>query len=84
MRVLSLVEAGLRSGVWRIADFTILLQQLPAQQADALLAIATGVGKDLIRAEKVKDFGLSQANAQTIPRAHGIEPITAVQSESSL
>ena len=40
--------------------------------------------KDLIRAGKVKHFGLSEAAAKTIRRAHAVQPITAVQSEYSL
>jgi aryl-alcohol dehydrogenase-like predicted oxidoreductase len=43
-----------------------------------------GAVKDLIRAGKVKHFGLSEAGAQTIRRAHAIQPVTAVQSEYSL
>jgi aryl-alcohol dehydrogenase-like predicted oxidoreductase len=40
--------------------------------------------KDLIQAGKVKHFGLSEASAQTIRRAHAVQPVTAVQSEYSL
>jgi aryl-alcohol dehydrogenase-like predicted oxidoreductase len=43
-----------------------------------------GAVKDLIQAGKVKHFGLSEAGAQTIRRAHAIQPVTAVQSEYSL
>ena len=43
-----------------------------------------GAVKDLIKAGKVKHFGLSEAGAQTIRRAHNVLPITAVQSEYSL
>jgi len=43
-----------------------------------------GAVKDLIQAGKVKHFGLSEASAQTIRRAHAIQPITAIQSEYSL
>jgi aryl-alcohol dehydrogenase-like predicted oxidoreductase len=43
-----------------------------------------GAVKDLIRAGKVKHFGLSEAGAQTIRRAHAVQPVTAVQSEYSL
>jgi aryl-alcohol dehydrogenase-like predicted oxidoreductase len=43
-----------------------------------------GVVKDLIREGKVKHFGLSEAGAQTIRRAHTVQPVTAVQSEYSL
>jgi aryl-alcohol dehydrogenase-like predicted oxidoreductase len=43
-----------------------------------------GAVKDLIRAGKVKHFGLSEAGTQTIRRAHAVQPVTAVQSEYSL
>lgn len=43
-----------------------------------------GTVKDLIQAGKVKHFGLSEAGAQTIRRAHAVQPVTAVQSEYSL
>jgi aryl-alcohol dehydrogenase-like predicted oxidoreductase len=40
--------------------------------------------KDLIRQGKVKHFGLSEAGAQTIRRAHAVQPVAALQSEYSL
>ena len=40
--------------------------------------------KDLIRQGKVKHFGLCEVSAQTIRRAHAVQPLTAVQSEYSL
>jgi aryl-alcohol dehydrogenase-like predicted oxidoreductase len=43
-----------------------------------------GTVKDLIREGKVKHFGLSEAAAQTIRRAHAVQPVTALQSEYSL
>jgi aryl-alcohol dehydrogenase-like predicted oxidoreductase len=43
-----------------------------------------GVMKDLIAEGKVKHFGLSEAGAKTIRRAHAVQPVTAVQSEYSL
>ena len=43
-----------------------------------------GAVKDLIWEGKVKHFGLSEAGAQTIRRAHAIQPVTALQSEYSL
>jgi aryl-alcohol dehydrogenase-like predicted oxidoreductase len=43
-----------------------------------------GTVKDLIKAGKVKHFGLSEAGAKTIRRAHGVQPVTALQSEYSL
>ena len=43
-----------------------------------------GAVKDLIQQGKVKYFGLSEAGAQTIRRAHAVQPVTALQSEYSL
>ncbi len=43
-----------------------------------------GAIRDLIREGKVKHFGLSEASAGTIRRAHAVQPVTAVQSEYSL
>jgi len=43
-----------------------------------------GTVKDLIQQGKVKHFGMSEAAARTIRRAHAVQPVTAVQSEYSL
>ena len=43
-----------------------------------------GAVKDLIAAGKVKHFGLSEAGADTIRRAHAVQPVAALQSEYSL
>lgn len=43
-----------------------------------------GTVKDLIQQGKVKHFGLSEAGAKTIRRAHAIQPVAALQSEYSL
>ena len=43
-----------------------------------------GAVKDLIRAGKVRHFGLSEASVATVRRAHAVQPVTALQSEYSL
>lgn len=43
-----------------------------------------GTVKELIQDGKVKHFGMSEASAETIRRAHAVQPVTAVQSEYSL
>jgi aryl-alcohol dehydrogenase-like predicted oxidoreductase len=43
-----------------------------------------GAVRDLIAAGKVKHFGLSEPGAQTIRRAHAVQPVTAIQNEYSL
>jgi aryl-alcohol dehydrogenase-like predicted oxidoreductase len=51
---------------------------------DVPIEDVAGAVKDLIGAGKVKHFGLSEAGAQTIRRAHAVQPVAAVQSEYSL
>jgi aryl-alcohol dehydrogenase-like predicted oxidoreductase len=51
---------------------------------DVPIEDVAGAVKDLTREGKVKHFGLSEAGAQTIRRAHAVQPVTAVQSEYSL
>jgi aryl-alcohol dehydrogenase-like predicted oxidoreductase len=43
-----------------------------------------GAVKELIQAGKVKHFGLSESDADTIRRAHAVQPVTAIQSEYSI
>ena|SRR5579863_6291144 len=51
---------------------------------DVPIEDVAGAVKELIAAGKVKHFGLSEAGAQTIRRAHKVQPVTALQSEYSL
>ena len=51
---------------------------------DTPIEDVAGAVKDLIQEGKVKHFGLSEAGAGTIRRAHAVQPVTAVQSEYSL
>jgi aryl-alcohol dehydrogenase-like predicted oxidoreductase len=51
---------------------------------DVPIEDVAGAVKDLIQQGKVKHFGLSEAAAKTIRRAHAVQPVTAVQSEYSL
>ncbi len=51
---------------------------------DVPIEDVAGAIKDLIQAGKVKYFGLSEAGANTIRRAHAVQPIAAVQSEYSI
>src|SRR5579883_473500 len=51
---------------------------------DVPIEDVAGAVKELIQQGKVKHFGLSEAGAQTIRRAHAVQPVTAVQSEYSL
>src|SRR5213080_2015619 len=51
---------------------------------DVPIEDVAGAVKELIEEGKVKHFGLSEAGAQTIRRAHAVQPVTAIQSEYSL
>ena len=51
---------------------------------DVPIEEVAGAVKELIQEGKVKHFGLSEAGAQTIRRAHAVQPVTAIQSEYSL
>jgi aryl-alcohol dehydrogenase-like predicted oxidoreductase len=51
--------------------------QVPIEDVAAIV-------KDLIREGKVLHFGLSEASARTIRRAHAVQPVTAIQTEYSL
>ena len=74
------VEASLR----RLrTDRIDLLYQHRVDPAVPIEDVA-GAVKELIRAGKVKHFGLSEAGVQTIRRAHAVQPVAALQSEYSL
>jgi aryl-alcohol dehydrogenase-like predicted oxidoreductase len=51
---------------------------------DVPIEDVAGAVKELIQAGKVKHFGLSEAGAEIIRRAHAVQPVTAVQSEYSI
>ena len=78
--VRQVVDASLR----RLGMETIdLLYQHRVDPAVPIEDVA-GVVKDLIAQGKVRHFGLSEAAAATIRRAHAVQPVTAIQSEYSL
>lgn len=68
-------------GVFRSITSTWFISTVSIRTADGRCA---GTVKELIQAGKVKYFGLSEADATSIRRAHAIQPITALQSEYSL
>ena len=75
-----MTEASLK----RLRIETIDLYYQHRVDPDVPIEDVAGAVKDLIQAGKVKHFGLSEAAAQTIRRAHAVQPVTAVQSEYSL
>jgi len=64
-------------------DHIDLLYQHRVDPAVPIEDVAGTVG-ELIRAGKVRHFGMSEADAATIRRAHAVQPVTALQSEYSL
>jgi aryl-alcohol dehydrogenase-like predicted oxidoreductase len=74
------VEGSLR----RLRVETIDLLYQHRVDPDVPIEDVAGAVKELIQAGKVKHFGLSEAGAQTIRRAHAVQPVAAVQSEYSL
>src|SRR5256886_4148035 len=73
-------EASLK----RLRSDTIDLFYQHRVDPDVPIEDVAGAMKELIRAGKVKHFGLSEAGVQTIRRAHAVQPVTALQSEYSL
>jgi aryl-alcohol dehydrogenase-like predicted oxidoreductase len=74
------VEASLK----RLRSDTIDLLYQHRVDPEVPIEEVAGAVKDLIQAGKVRHFGLSEAGAQTIRRAHAVQPVTALQSEYSL
>ena len=64
-------------------DFIDLLYQHRVDPNVPIEDVA-GAVKELVREGKVRHFGLSEAGAKTIRRAHAVQPVTALQSEYSL
>ena len=64
-------------------DFIDLLYQHRVDP-DVPIEDVAGAVKELVNQGKVKHFGLSEAGAETIRRAHAVLPVTAIQSEYSL
>ena len=73
-------EASLRR--LRVEAIDLFYQHRP--DPDVPMEDVAGAVKDLIQAGKVRHFGLSEANAEQIRRAHAVQPVTALQSEYSL
>ncbi len=79
-RIRAVVEQSLK----RLkTDYIDLLYQHRVDPNVPMEAVA-GTVKDLIQEGKVKHFGLSEAGAEAIRKAHAVQPVTALQSEYSL
>ncbi len=79
-RIKRVVEASLK----RLKTDVIDLLYQHRVDPNVPIEDVAGTVKELIQAGKVKHFGMSEAGAQTIRRAHKVQPVTALQSEYSL
>ena len=79
-RIRQVCEASLKRLRTDVID--LFYQHRPDPQVP--IEDVAGTVKDLIAQGKVRHFGLSEANAETIRRAHAVQPVAALQSEYSL
>jgi aryl-alcohol dehydrogenase-like predicted oxidoreductase len=78
------IKAAADASLKRLRIETIDLYYQHRVNPDVPIEDVAGAVKELIQQGKVKHFGLSEAAAATIRRAHAVQPVTAVQSEYSL
>jgi aryl-alcohol dehydrogenase-like predicted oxidoreductase len=78
------IKQGVERSLKRLRVDTIELFYQHRVDPKVPIEETAGAVKDLIQEGKVKHFGMSEAAAQTIRRAHAVQPVTAVQSEYSL
>jgi aryl-alcohol dehydrogenase-like predicted oxidoreductase len=78
------VQAAAEGSLRRLRVQTIDLYYLHRVNPDVPIEDIAGAVADLVAAGKVRHFGMSEAAAGTIRRAHTVQPVTAIQSEYSL
>lgn len=78
------IKAAVEGSLRRLGVDVIDLYYQHRVDPDVPIEDVAGAVKELIAAGKVKHFGLSEAAAGTIRRAHAVQPVAAVQSEYSL
>ncbi len=78
------IKQGVEGSLKRLQADAIDLFYQHRVDPDTPIEDVAGAVKDLIQQGKVKHFGMSEAAAQTVRRAHAVQPVTAVQSEYSL
>ena len=78
------IQAVAEASLKRLGIETIDLFYQHRVDPEVPIEDVAGAVQDLIRQGKVKYFGLSEAGAETIRRAHAVQPVSAVQSEYSL
>lgn len=79
-RIRQVAEASLRR--LRVNALDLFYQHRPDPQVP--VEDVAGTVKDLIQEGKVRHFGLSESDAETIRRAHAVQPVAAIQSEHSI
>jgi len=78
------IRQAVEGSLKRLKVETIDLLYQHRVDPDVPIEDVAGAVKELIQAGKVRHFGLSEAGAKTIRRAHAVQPLTALQSEYSL
>jgi aryl-alcohol dehydrogenase-like predicted oxidoreductase len=78
------IKQVVESSLKRLRTDTIDLLYQHRVDPNTPIEETAGAVKTLIQAGKVRHFGLSEASAKTIRRAHAVQPVTALQSEYSL
>lgn len=78
------IRAVAEASLKRLRTDTIDLLYQHRVDPDTPIEDVAGSVKELIQEGKVRHFGLSEASAQTIRRAHAVQPVTALQNEYSL
>ncbi len=78
------VKSSVEGSLSRLKTDSIDLLYQHRVDPDVPIEEVAGAVGELIQAGKVKHFGLSEAGARTIRRAHAVQPVTALQSEYSL
>ncbi len=78
------IQQGVEGSLKRLGVDAIDLFYQHRVDPEVPIEDVAGAVKDLIQQGKVKHFGMSEAAAQTIRRAHAVQPVAAVQSEYSL
>ena len=78
------IRAALDGSLRRLRTDAVDLLYQHRVDPDIPIEEVAGTVKELIEAGKVRHFGMSEAGAETIRRAHTVQPVTALQSEYSL
>jgi aryl-alcohol dehydrogenase-like predicted oxidoreductase len=79
-----LIKKAVEGSLKRLNVETIDLYYQHRVDPNVPIEDVAGAVKELIQAGKVKHFGMSEASAKTVRRAHAVQPVTALQSEYSL